>query len=117
MTNELTSTPLVRLERPTSVAKSDPVKPLDQSHRVAEKAESKEVAEVKVEQVVEELNQAIQNVHRSLQFSVDKESGKTVIKVVDVDTDEVIREIPPEETRKLAQQISDNMGAFIRTEV
>ena len=117
MTTEVTSTPPVRLERFTGVTKSESVKPSDQSHRIPEKEESSKVAEIAVEQVVEELNQAMQNVHRSLQFSVDKESGKTVIKVVDVDTDEVIREIPPEESRKLAQQISENMGAFIRTEV
>ena len=116
MTNELTTTSLMRSERPTSVAKSESVKPLDQRDRGPDKENPKEVADTDVEQVVEELNQVIQFTHRSLQFSVDKGSGKTVIKVVDKETDKVIREIPPEESVKLAERISENMSAFLKTE-
>lgn len=45
---------------------------------------------------VAELNDYMQNLNRSLQFSVDEESGDTVIKVVDAETEELVRQIPSE---------------------
>jgi flagellar protein FlaG len=43
---------------------------------------------------VTELNDYMQNFNRSLQFTVDDSSGDTVVKVIDSDTDEVVRQIP-----------------------
>jgi len=45
----------------------------------------------------------------SLQFSVDEKVG-VIVKVVDTKTNEVIRQIPPEEVVKLAQQMEDLKG-------
>ncbi len=46
-------------------------------------AEAKEIKEA-----VDDLNEFAQSVHRQLEFSVDDESGKTVVRVIDVDTGE-----------------------------
>ena len=46
-----------------------------------------------LEKAVKDLSQGVQNLQRSLQFSIDESSGRTVIKVVDKDTKEVIRQI------------------------
>lgn len=43
---------------------------------------------------VTELNDYMQNFNRSLQFTVDDSSGDTVVKVIDSNTDEVVRQIP-----------------------
>jgi flagellar protein FlaG len=43
---------------------------------------------------VAELNDYMQNFNRSLQFTVDDSSGDTVVKVIDSNTDEVVRQIP-----------------------
>jgi flagellar protein FlaG len=42
------------------------------------------------------LNVASQSIGRDLRFEVDMESGRSVIQVLDRDTGEVIRQIPPE---------------------
>ncbi len=42
---------------------------------------------------------------RTLNFSVDEESGKPVVKVIDFETKEVIRQIPSEEVLTMAKAI------------
>lgn len=62
---------------------------------------------------IEALNEVTQSVKRSLQFSVDEETGITVITVRDSESDEVIRQIPAEEMLKLARrmrELSDEAG-------
>lgn len=50
-----------------------------------------------LQQKVSELNDYMQNFNRSLQFTVDETSGDTVVKVIDSETDEVVRQIPSQE--------------------
>jgi flagellar protein FlaG len=57
------------------------------------------------ESTVSQISDFVQNFQRSLQFSVDKDSGRTVIKVVDSNTEEVIRQIPAEEILRMAQRL------------
>ncbi len=59
---------------------------------------------------VEELNNYAQKVGRSLQFSVDDASGKTVIKVMDSETGEVVRQIPPEKVVALMEYLEQDQG-------
>lgn len=65
-------------------------------------------SEGEVRQAVEQLNRYIQTVQRNLQFSVDQDSGATVVKVIDAKTDTVIRQIPSEESLKLARQLVED---------
>jgi len=45
-----------------------------------------------------------------LQFSIDEDTGKTIIKVMDVHTEEVIRQIPTEEAVKIARTLDKVQG-------
>lgn len=58
-----------------------------------------------LESAVRRLSDYVQQVQRSLQFSVDNESGRTVITVIDAATEEVIRQIPSEEALAMAQAL------------
>lgn len=49
----------------------------------------------------------------NLQFSIDKDSGKTIVKVVDVQTSEVIRQIPSEELVSLARNMTKLEGMLL----
>jgi flagellar protein FlaG len=51
--------------------------------------------------------------NRELQISVDQGSGRTVVRVVNPDTQEVIRQIPTEEVLKLAASLSASGGGII----
>ena len=50
-----------------------------------------------LEKAVSQLNEHMQQGQHSLRFSTDEVSGRTVVRVVDTETDEVIRQIPSEE--------------------
>jgi len=60
-----------------------------------------------ISQTVRQLNDYAQRVNRQLHFSVDDTSGRTVIKVVDPQTDQVIRQIPSEQILALAQFLQE----------
>ncbi len=62
-----------------------------------------------IKDAVSKLNDYVQSVQRNLSFSVDKDSGETVIKVYDAQTKEVIRQIPPDETLRLAASIDQQL--------
>ena len=68
--------------------------------------EAVEVQQRDLSTVVESLNDYAQSVKRDLQFSMDETSGRTVITVRDSETEEVIRQIPPELAVALASYLS-----------
>jgi flagellar protein FlaG len=51
-----------------------------------------------------------------VRFENDQEAKQLVVKVVDRETDEVIRQIPPEELMNLAQRLDDLRGNIVDTE-
>ncbi|MDS1309508.1 flagellar protein FlaG [Marinobacter xiaoshiensis] len=59
-------------------------------------------------QAVSQLNDFVQNVQRDLQFEVDNESGKTIVKVVDQSTQKVIRQMPDEVALRLAEKLQQD---------
>lgn len=79
--------------------------------------ESAEQKEENLEQTVQELSSIVQSLNRELNFSVDADSGRSVIKVIDSATDEVIRQIPSEEVIELAQMIDQHAGLLMDAKV
>jgi flagellar protein FlaG len=57
-----------------------------------------------------QLSSYVQNVQRNLNFSIDESSGQTVIKVIDSESEEVIRQIPSEEMLALARRLNELNG-------
>ncbi len=66
---------------------------------------------------VSDLNVLAQQMHRELRFAVDEDSGEVVVKVIDSETDEVLRQIPPEEVLKLRERLIDAAGVIFRGSV
>ena len=62
---------------------------------------------------VSELNEHVQRIQRDIEFSIDQDSGRTVIKVVDSKNKEVIRQIPSEEALSLAHRLDELRGGSI----
>jgi flagellar protein FlaG len=58
-----------------------------------------------LEEAVTHINQVLQQTSRNLQFSVDDTTKRVVVKVVDTQTGELIRQIPSEETLAIARAI------------
>ncbi|EJI84105.1 flagellar protein FlaG protein [Alishewanella aestuarii B11] len=74
------------------------------------------ISKAELQQAVDVVNQAVALEQRSLSFSIDDVSGRSVIKVVDFETEELIKQIPSEELLKVAQDIKrlqEEMGQSI----
>jgi flagellar protein FlaG len=63
-----------------------------------------------VNAAVVKLNESLKQEQGSLQFSVDQASGRMVIKVTDTETNEVIRQIPPEQVLDLMHSLTEGSG-------
>ena len=55
------------------------------------------------------LEDAVQIVHRNLEFRVDDETGKQVVRVIDSGTGQLIRQIPPEQILSMISQLQDTL--------
>lgn len=67
-----------------------------------------------LQKALEEVEKAVAPMAQSLQFSLDKDSGKTVVKVMDTDTNEVIRQIPTEEVLAISKAVDKLKGLLIK---
>lgn len=65
-------------------------------------------AKADVSNAVRRLRDYVQDMRRELHFSIDEESGYTVIRVIDPVSKEVIRQIPQEEILALARDIKED---------
>jgi flagellar protein FlaG len=96
----------------TVVTQSRPTAALDQA---ISQTSSTPVSQGELQKSLEELRKAIKPaVADSLQFSIDQDSGRTVVKVVDVQTNAVLRQIPSEEMLELAKDLDRMQGLLVR---
>ena len=95
-------------DRPTDIPKESNLDADVLSTQVQDEANTS--SREAVEQAVSKLNDHIQTVKRELQFEVEEDTGRTIITVIDQETNEVIREIPPEQVRDLADSIDKMNG-------
>jgi flagellar protein FlaG len=71
---------------------------------------------VDVAKAVERLNQLMTSHQRSLRFSIDASSGRTVITVINDATNEIVRQIPAPELLQIARNL-DDLGSLVDARV
>jgi flagellar protein FlaG len=81
---------------------------------VANAPEQRAAAPAEVEKALKTLNEFTAMVARDVRFTMDEESGKTIVKVVDTATEEVLRQFPSEEALSIAHSIDKMQGLLIR---
>lgn len=91
------TTPAAALETNAAVKGGAPVPTLDQ-----------------VTKAVSELNQSKQAQIQGLEFSIDNDSKRTVVKVVDQTTKEVLRQIPTVEVLEIAKSLDSAKGLLLK---
>lgn len=62
-------------------------------------------------------NEAIQGLRSDLKFTVDEETGINVVKFIDVNTKEVIRQIPAQEMLEIAKRLDELQGLLIKERI
>lgn len=113
-------------EKPTEQVSKPPVPEKTQAPEKAEipkkteVSKEKEVAEKaqlvdqdmrqKVEDAVKNVRDFIQKNQRSLDFEMSEKDNRVIITVIDRHTNEVIRQIPPEEVVSLSEQLKSGVA-------
>ena len=71
------------------------------------------VSERVVIDAIEKANKAISGINTRFEFSIHKKTKEIMVKVIDSDTNQVIREIPPEKMLDLVAKIWEMAGILV----
>ena len=102
---------------PGSTTAAKPAAPAATDSNPTGKAASKDDAQAElkeVKQAVSDINKAMQFMSRQLEFSVDTDSERTVVKVIDQQTREVIRQMPTKEALEIGKALEKAQGLLIK---
>ena len=77
-------------------------------------AAASQVSKAEVDTAVKQINEFISPIMQSIQFSTDNDSGRVVVKVVDSETQKVLRQIPNEEVLAISKTLDKLQGLIIR---
>jgi len=89
----------------------------EQNSKKKRQDEESAMSRPQLEQVAEQLQEFIGKMNRGLEFSVDKDSGRDVIKVLDKTSGELIKQYPTEEVLSLVAKLSEATGNFVDSKV
>lgn len=78
---------------------------------------AKRYRQVNLNDALEMLRRAAEIFNKRLRFSVHDITGRVVVKVIDGNTDTVIRQLPPEEVLRFLEEVHKMIGIFIDHEV
>jgi flagellar protein FlaG len=67
-------------------------------------------------EVVKQLNETLKKLSQDLEFSIDSDMNRTVVKLVDQQTKDVIRQIPAPEALEIAKALDRLQGLLIKQE-
>jgi flagellar protein FlaG len=62
---------------------------------------------------VEAINRQLSEASRTVRFSLDQHTGHVIVRVVDTETEQVIRQIPSEEALAISQSIERLQGMLV----
>ena len=75
---------------------------------------SQPVNQAQLQDAIKATNDFVKPINSTIEFSMDKDAGELVVKVVDNTTKEVIRQIPSEEMLIIAKALDKIQGLLIR---
>ena len=102
---------------PLTATPAMPKQPVErvQAERVlpAAKATSQNVSQKELDQSIEQIQVMMDLRNRSVEFTTDESSGARVVKVVDSNSGDVIRQMPAEELLSFMRNLTRMLGTFI----
>ena len=85
-----------------------------QSTVSASEARSEPVSREQLNQAIKATKDFVGAINSSLDFSVDEDTGSVVVKVIDKETKEVIRQFPSEEMLSIAKALDSIKGLLVK---
>ena len=94
---------------------SETQRPKETAENLLKKIQS--YSKEEVEQYLNKLFKSNLLFNRKLKLSVNRELNQVIVKVIDRSTDEVVREIPPEEIQRLEAKLKEAIGLLIDEQI
>lgn len=91
---------------PTAVIQPDAAKDIGNTRQKQENAT--------LDKAVDAINKFLAPIASSIEFSVDEESGRTLVKVIDTDTNDVLRQFPSKEALAISHQLDRLQGLLLK---
>lgn len=92
--------------------------PVGGTNLPVESAPKPELVELpELERLAENISNFVKSMNRDLTFSVHEASGHTVVRVLDGETKEVIKQIPSEEFLRMSEALASGSSLLLDTEV
>lgn len=66
-----------------------------------------------IKDIVDTLNSAAKSVNQRVSFSFSEKTNRVILKFINSDTEEVLREIPPKEMIRLLERMHELIGMFV----
>lgn len=67
-----------------------------------------------LEAAVDRIKEFVQPINKGIQFALDEDTGRSLVKVIDTQTKEVLRQIPTEEALHIAKALDKLQGLLIQ---
>lgn len=83
------------------------------SHLTEQERNVLPIAEKVIIDAIEKANKAIMGANRRFEFSIHEKTKEIMVKIIDSDTNEIIREIPPEKTLDMVAKMCEIAGIMI----
>jgi flagellar protein FlaG len=100
-----------------NISVSNNAEQADGSSQLLPELANEPLERVQLESVAQQLQEFMQSMNRSVQFQVDEDSGRDVIRVLDKQNGEVIKQYPSEEVLSLVSKLSQSAGLLVDQEV
>ena len=98
---------------PAATALTTPNASASASNNVAPASEKK-TDPAQLKQAVKEINQALQSHKQDVRFSIDADSKRVIVKVVDEKTNQVLRQMPSQEALEISKSLDKLQGLLIK---
>lgn len=96
----------------TAIAATSEIHEIDRELKIKE-ADGNTISEKTVIEAIEKANRAVSVAYRRFEYSIHEKTKEIMVKVIDTETDEVIREIPPEKILDLVAMIWEMAGLIV----
>jgi flagellar protein FlaG len=84
-----------------------------QTEQSVAQTQKAEASRQELEEAVKQVNDFLKPINDSIQFNLDDDTGKTIVKVIDLATKDVIRQFPSEEMLSIAKAIDKMKGLLV----
>lgn len=107
--------PTQKHEVPQAPAAAAPTVPNNGERVTApEAAKNVKVNEAELKRSLEAINRFLQPVNNDIEFSIDEDTNRTLIKIVDTKTQTVLRQIPTKEALAIAKELDRLQGLLVK---